>query len=136
MPSWDVAGTGMIDAVGIDLIDVARIEAIRNKWKMKFLKRVYSEGEIEYCESKAVPAQHYAARFAVKEAFLKCLGTGMAGGVCLKEIEVVHDVRGKPALKIHGKSGDSIRSKHITSTHVSISHTERSATAIVMTERA
>jgi len=126
----------MIDAVGIDLVDIARIEKIRSKWKMKFLKRVYSDGEIAYCEGRAAPAQHYAARFAVKEAFLKCLGIGIGGGVWLRDIEVVHDVGGKPALKINGTAGDCARSKELNRTHVSISHTDRSATAVVITERA
>ncbi len=125
----------MIDAVGIDLVDISRIEGIRDKWKIKFLERVYSDREIEYCESKAAPAQHYAARFAVKEAFLKCLGIGMAGGVNLKDIEVVNDKRGKPELKIQGKSKDYVRSRDVKNTHVSISHTDRLATAIVIIER-
>ena len=125
----------MINAVGIDLVDISRIEGIRDKWKIKFLERVYSDREIEYCESKAVPAQHYAARFAVKEAFLKCLGIGMAGGVNLRDIEVVNDKRGNPELKIQGKSKDYVRSRDVKNAHVSISHTDRSATAIVIIER-
>ena len=126
----------MIDAVGIDLVDIERIERIRSTWKMKFLKRVYSDGEIAYCEGRAAPAQHYAARFAVKEAFLKCLGTGIGSGVWLRDVEVVHDSRGRPAVKLHGSVRAFARSKELHCTHVSISHTDRSATAVVITERA
>ena len=64
----------------------------------KFLKRVFSEGEIQYCEKHVQSSTHYGARFAAKESFLKALGIGLGMGVKLKEIEVVHDKNGKPEL--------------------------------------
>jgi len=121
-------------AIGIDLVDISRIEGICAKWKGRFLEKVYSEGEIEYCESKALPAQHYAARFAVKEAFLKCLGIGLGGGVSLKDVEVVNDKKGKPELVIRGKSKEIVGPDCAKNIHVSISHTDKNAVAVVVIE--
>ena len=124
----------MIRAVGIDIVDISRIEGICNKWKRRFLEKVYSEREIRYCESKAFPAQHYAARFAAKEAFLKCLGIGMGGGVRLKDVEVVNDKKGKPELKIRGKSKKIVSHDVAKNIHVSISHTDKNAVGVVVIE--
>lgn len=124
----------MIHAVGIDLVDISRIEGLCNKWGGKFVERVYSEGEISYCESKPLPAQHYAARFAAKEAFLKCLGIGIGGAVSLKDVEIVNDKRGKPELKIRGKSKKIVSPEIARNIHVSISHTDKDATAVVIIE--
>ncbi len=124
----------MIRAVGIDIVDISRIEGICGKWKRRFLERVYSEREIRYCETKALPAQHYAARFAAKEAFLKCLGIGIGGGVNLKDVEVVNDKKGKPELKIRGKSRKIVSSDVAKNIHVSISHTDKNAVAVVIIE--
>lgn len=124
----------MIHAVGIDLVDISRIEGLCNKWGVKFVEKVYSEGEISYCGSKPFPAQHYAARFAAKEAFLKCLGIGIGGGVSLKDVEVVNDKSGKPELKIRGKSKKIVSPEIARNIHVSISHTDKDATAVVIIE--
>lgn len=125
----------MIDGVGIDLVDIARIEGIIKKWQRKFLGKVYSDREIEYCESNALPARHYAARFAAKEAFLKCIGVGIAGGVSLRDIEVINNGKGTPELELKGKSRTYFRSRDVKNTHISISHTDTAAVAIVITER-
>jgi holo-[acyl-carrier protein] synthase len=85
----------MIQGIGIDLVENERIEKIIGKWGQKFLQRVFSEGEINYCGRHIQASLHYGARFAAKEAFLKALGIGLGMGVKLREIEVVHDDHGK-----------------------------------------
>ena len=125
----------MIGGIGIDLVDIDRIDGIIKKWQMKFLERTFSDREIKYCEKNAIPARHYAGRFAAKEAFLKCLGIGIAGGVNLRDIEVVNDNRGNPELEIHGKSREYVRNRDAKNAHVSISHTDTMAMAIVIIER-
>jgi holo-[acyl-carrier protein] synthase len=124
-----------IHGIGTDLVEVARIEKIIGKWGNRFLKRVFSEGEISYCEKKAFPPQHYAARFAVKEALLKCIGMGLFSGLSLRDIEVVNTKEGKPELTIHGKVSGIIDALDIIKFHVSISHTNNFATAVVILEK-
>src|SRR5450759_48038 len=90
----------MIQGIGIDLVENDRIEKIIRKWGQKFLQRVFSEEEINYCGKHIQASIHYGARFAAKEAFLKALGIGLGMGVKLREIEVVHDDQGKTDLSV------------------------------------
>ena len=127
----------MICGVGIDLVEVQRIENILKRWGEKFTGRVFTESEIEYCRKRARPAIHYAARFAAKEAFLKSIGVGLAGGLRMKDIEALNDQHGKPVLNLHNKAKVTLNKNGILSTtvHLSISHTDRYATAVVILER-
>ncbi|MBN2178531.1 MAG: holo-ACP synthase [Deltaproteobacteria bacterium] len=124
-----------IHGIGTDLVEVARIERIIKKWNGHFLKRVFSENEIVYCERKAHSPQHYAARFAVKEALLKSLGKGLFSGLSLRDIEVVNTKEGRPQLMVHGKVRGIIDALNIITCHVSISHTNNFATAVVILEK-
>ena len=125
----------MICGIGIDLVEIRRIENILKKWGEKFTGRVYSESEIEYCQKHAHPAIHYAARFAAKEAFLKSIGIGLAGGARLKDIEVIRNQQGKPGLNLHNKA-KTISNRYGTLTvHLSITHTKNYATAVVVLEK-
>ena len=90
----------MIYGTGIDIVEVRRMEEIIQKWGGRFVARVFSQGEISYCTSCALPAMHYAARFAAKESFLKSLGMGLGMGLCLRDIEVTSDRQGKPEQKV------------------------------------
>jgi len=125
----------MIYAVGTDLVEVSRIEKIIEKWRERFTRRVYSEGEIRYCSRRTYPAQHFAARFAAKEAFLKGVGLGMAGGVGFRDVEVINRAEGKPELGFHGKAREMVDRAGITESHISISHTDRYAVAFVVLEK-
>lgn len=125
----------VIHGIGIDLVEVARIERIIEKWNGRFLKRVFSENEIVYCERKAYPPQHYAARFAAKEAFLKCIGIGLFSGAGLRDIEVFNSIGGKPELRVYRKVRSIIDTLNIIKFHVSISHTNNYATALVILEK-
>ena len=125
----------MIYGIGIDLVDVSRMQAILGKWQGRFRDRIFSAYEIDYCETKKVPAVHYAARFAVKEAFLKCLGMGLWSGLALKDIEVVNGPDGAPSIKLHRRPQAELEKIGSPSTHVSISHTDTHATAIVILEK-
>ncbi len=125
----------MIQDIGIDMVEIPRITSIIEKWDLRFLLRVYSEGEIGYCDGKMNSFQHYAARFAVKEAFLKCMGIGIFGGVPMNEIEVVNRPGGKPELKLKGKILKMTEDRGISRIHVSISHTSQHAIAMVVLEK-
>jgi len=124
----------MIYGTGIDLVDIDRIEKIIQKWHVRFLNMVYSPCEIGYCNNKAFPAIHYAARFAAKESFLKSLGMGLGMGIKLKDIEVKNDERGRPILHLNGKAKTILDDHGITSVHLSLSHTWKQAGAVVILE--
>ncbi|MEN6376000.1 MAG: holo-ACP synthase [Smithella sp.] len=125
----------MICGIGIDLVENDRMARIIAKWGSKFLQRVFSEGEIEYCEKHVQAEINYGARFAAKESFLKALGMGLGMGIKLKDIEVMHDMQGKPELVLSGGAKAQIEQRSIGKIHLSLTHTRNYATAIVLLEK-
>ena len=125
----------MIYGTGIDLVDIRRMTDIIKKWGSRFVTRVFSQGEIDYCNSCAYPALHFAARFAAKESFLKSLGTGLGMGVNLREIEVSQDQFGKPGVMLQGRAADILSGLGIGAVHLSLTHTRHSAAAMVILEK-
>lgn len=123
----------MIFGVGTDIIEVPRVEQkLARTDGLK--KKLFTETETRYCESKHRPALHYAARFAAKEAFLKAMGTGWSGGHKFDEIEVVNDPLGKPELFVHGKVREFCAARGVTGMSVSLSHVKEMAAAVVVLE--
>jgi len=125
----------MIYGIGIDLVENDRMDKIIQKWGDKFLFRVFSKREIEYCGRHAQASMHYGARFAVKEAFLKAIGTGLGKGVKLLEIEVINEESGKPRLMLSGGAGKFLANAGIERIHLSITHTKNYASAMVLLEK-
>jgi holo-[acyl-carrier protein] synthase len=123
----------VIYGTGIDSIEVARIAEQVEK-ESGFKERVFTAGEIAYCESKASRGQNFAARFAAKEAFMKALGTGWRDGIAFTDIEIINDSLGRPQLVIQGKAQEIVHARNITAMHVSLSHLKEIATAIVILE--
>jgi holo-[acyl-carrier protein] synthase len=116
--------------VGIDLVSVTRIEQIVEKWGAKFLRRVFTDGEIAYSTSRARPALSFAARFAAKEAFFKAVSRRKVGGIGFKHIEVVIGEDGIPSLVAHGPARRALAAD---SAALSISHDRELAVAVVVT---
>ena len=123
----------MIEGIGIDMIEVERVAEKVGK-NSGFRELVFSPAEIQYCEAKANKYEHYAARFAVKEAFLKAVGTGWINEFNLNEIEVQHDERGKPYLFFSGNTGEEVKKRRFGQVTVSLSHLKNIASAIVIIE--
>ncbi len=125
----------MIVSIGIDIVEVYRIgETIART--PRFVERVFTQNEREYCESKGVAAaQSYAARFAAKEAFLKALKTGWRGKISWHDIEVVTDTDGVPTLNITGEAERLLNKTGANRVHISISHTSEHAVAEVILEK-
>src|SRR4030081_172239 len=96
----------MIVGTGIDIAEVPRIRNAIERFGDRFLQRIYSAGEIRYCDSKANRIERYAARFAAKEAAMKALGTGWNHGVRWRDCEVVRQPCGRPTITFHGKAGE------------------------------
>ncbi len=124
----------MILGIGTDIIEVNRIERLLAEQK-RFKKRIFTQGEIEYCEHKKNNIQNYAARFAVKEALLKAMGTGWREGAAFKEIEVKNNEKGKPELVLSGTVKKITEEMGVTNIQVSISHLKDLAIGIVILER-
>ncbi|MFW6237650.1 MAG: holo-ACP synthase [Halanaerobiales bacterium] len=123
----------MIKGVGLDIVKIERIENLLSRWEGRFLNRVYTEKEIEYCRKKAYPASHYAARFAAKEAIYKALG-GHPGALIWKEIEVTKKRSGEPEINLSGKTEESAQKLGIISLHISLTHARDIAAAQVVGE--
>ncbi len=122
---------------GIDLIEVARVERAINRplTGARFCARVFTQGEMAYCESRGRPRyQSYAGRFAAKEATMKALGTGWNRNVGWGEIEVVRQRGQAPTIKLSGKAAEFARKRGITALHLSITHTATTAIAHVIAE--
>lgn len=124
----------MIAGVGIDMIEVVRVEEKIGKGN-GFKEAIFSVGEIEFCESKTNKFEHYAARFAAKEAFLKATGFGLTIGYTLNEIEVSNDVNGKPMLTLNGNFKRQANQHKWNKLHVSLTHLKDVASAVVIIEQ-
>jgi len=123
----------MIKGTGIDLIDVERV-AYRVGRTEGFREMVFSAAEIEYCEARGNKYEHYAARYAAKEAFFKALGTGWVNDTAYHEVEVFNDEAGKPGIKLLGKTAETLSSWGTISIAVSLTHLKTMAAAVVIIE--
>jgi holo-[acyl-carrier protein] synthase len=119
----------MIEAIGIDLVEIHRIEEAINRYGEKFTDRVFTPWEIQYCRSKINPMLSFAGRFAVKEAVFKAVGTGFAEGVKWKSVEIVNDQKGQPQVRLGKAIRDHIGDKNIL---VSLSHTREHSVAVAI----
>jgi holo-[acyl-carrier protein] synthase len=125
----------VIISIGIDIIEDARIREVLLRTP-RFADRVYTAAERAYCDSRGVvAAQHYAARFAAKEAALKALQTGWRGGISWQDIEVSAHASGAPYLIFTGEVLTVFEKFGATATHLSMSHTSEHAIAQVVLER-
>ena len=125
----------MILGIGIDIVEISRIERILNEYGEIFTHRIFTAGEIAYCERKKCPAIYYAARFAAKEAFLKALGTGLSGGIRWRDIEIVNNTNGKPAIVCHGIASECAKKMGAEKIDISISHSREYAVATAIVSR-
>ena len=123
----------MIIGTGIDLIEVARIEKALSR-DIGFRDKIFTPGEIEYCESKKNKYQHYAARFSAKEAFLKAVGTGWRFGVRFADIDLYHDELGQPHIRTTGIAKELTEHLTVSKIHVSLSQLKELASAVVIIE--
>lgn len=125
----------MIVGTGIDIAEVRRIREAIERHGERFLKRIFTDGEIQYCESKANRVERYAARFAAKEAGMKAIGTGWNHGVRWRDIEVARKPGGRPTLLLHGKAAEFAAKLGATNIALSLTHTAEQAFAQVILEK-
>ena len=125
----------MIAGLGIDIVEVERI-AEKIEKNNGFRELVFSAREISYCESKTHKNEHYAARFAAKEAFFKALGSGWLNGTAFNEVEIINNEQGKPEIVLLGLTHNTVSSLGDFNIMVSVSHVKSTATAVVIMEKA
>jgi holo-[acyl-carrier protein] synthase len=121
----------MVRGIGIDIIEIHRIRKSVETIGNRFLEKVFTASEITYCDAKAHRYQHYAARFAAKEAMSKALSLGWTGEFRWKDVEITNDVSGQPHVTLHG----TLRTRLAGATvMLSMSHSESHVVAMVMIE--
>ena len=124
-----------IVALGTDIVEVERLERLCREHGEAFLDRVFTENERAYCDSKKARCEHYAGRFAAKEAVLKVLDAGNDIGANWRELEIVRSPSGRPEVQLHGAALERARSMAIDDWHVSISHSHTSAIGVAIAAR-
>lgn len=124
----------MIAGVGIDLVDIARVQRLLDAKGERALRRLFTSDEVDYALTRALPAQHLAARLAAKEAAFKALtGNALARAIGWREIEVVRGDHG-PTLSLHGRAAERAAQLGVTGIWVSLTHSETTAGAVVVLE--
>lgn len=119
-------------AIGTDIIETLRIAHMIEHHGELFLTRVYTPYEIDYCQQRKASTQHYAGRWAAKEAVLKVLGTGWSRGIHWRDIEVRNDLSGKPRIELDGVAAEIAQRLGIETILISISHCRTHATAYAL----
>jgi len=118
--------------IGTDIVETLRIAQMIERHGELFLNRVYTEHEIGYCSARKAATQHYAGRWAAKEAVLKALGTGWARGIRWRDIEVRNEIGGKPFIALEGGALEVSQRLGIDEILISISHCRSHATAYAL----
>jgi holo-[acyl-carrier protein] synthase len=122
----------MILGLGIDLVSISKIaESVKSE---SFRRKVFTSSEIEICEVFANSAEHYAGKFAAKEAFMKAIGKGIRQEVWFTQVEVLNGETGAPYVQVSGEAENTLISLEVESVHISISHTGEMAVAVVILE--
>ena len=120
---------GRVAAIGTDIVECCRIAEMLERHGEEFLRRVYTDGEREYCTRHRKPVTHLAGRWAAKEAVLKALGTGWSRGIGWRDVEVLRDAAGRPSVALHGAAAQIAAECGIARVLLSISHCDSHAVA-------
>lgn len=111
-----------IVGIGLDLVQIARVQSIAERWRDRFLSRVYTDRERAECLARVSPYASLAGRFAVKEAVLKALGTGWSGGISWRDIEITRTADGRPVAATSGRVHELMQAAGVRDIHISLSH--------------
>jgi holo-[acyl-carrier protein] synthase len=120
--------------LGIDMIETERIERSLERFGVKFMQRVFTQGEIAYCQSMKYPARHFAARFAAKEALSKAFGTGIGKATSWRDIDVRKKESGEPFVVLSGGAQLLAHEREVRAILISLSHTNHHAVAVIALE--
>lgn len=120
--------------IGMDLVETQRIERSLERFGERFLHRVFTDGEIAYCQAMKYPARHFAARFAAKEAVSKAFGTGIGKAMGWRDIDVHRETSGRPFVVLEGGAKELAATRKVTAVWVSLSHTDEYSAASAVLE--
>jgi holo-[acyl-carrier protein] synthase len=129
MSSFDLEPRTRVLGIGVDIVETARIESSIERFGERFLHRVFTGGERDYCGSMPHPARHYAARFAAKEAVSKAFGTGIGRQVGWRDVEVKRKETGEPFIALHGPAAALAATLNLVQAHISLSHSDHYSVA-------
>jgi holo-[acyl-carrier protein] synthase len=129
MNSFELEARTRVLGIGVDIVETARIQSSIDRFGDRFLRRIFTQGERDYCSAMPFPARHYGARFAAKEAVSKALGTGIGGKAGWRDIEVKRRETGEPFILLHGSAAEFAGALGILQALISLSHTEHYAVA-------
>jgi holo-[acyl-carrier protein] synthase len=124
----------MIIGTGVDLVEIARFRGVMERLKERFILRVFTPDEQQYCKGHRDPVPHFAARFAAKEALFKALGTGWAKGITWLDVEVVRERPDAPIIRLYGEALRLSAARGVQRVHLSLSHSDQWAVAMVIME--
>lgn len=124
----------MIYGTGIDIVEISRFERFIQEGNDALFTRLFTPQELSYCSVKKKSAQHYALRFAAKEAFFKASGLGLRDGMTWRDVEVVNNDLGKPDLRLHGRAAEIFSELGLHKIHTALSHDGAYAIAMVVLE--
>jgi holo-[acyl-carrier protein] synthase len=124
----------MIIGTGVDIVEIVRFRGVMERLKDRFILRVFTPGEQKFCRAHRDPVPHFAVRFAAKEALFKALGTGWAKGISWLDIEVQRELREPPTIVLHGEAQRLSVAKGAHKVHLSLSHSDQYAVAMVILE--
>ena len=126
----------MIAGIGIDIVDIGRVEELLARYGERFTRRVFTDVEASYARRSIKPAERLAGRFAVKEAVLKAFGTGKSQGIRWRDVETVRGAMGKPNVTLYGNAVNCLNNINGSAIHVTIAHDGGKAVAFVIIETA
>lgn len=121
----------MVKGIGVDIIEIERIRRDVERADGRFAAKVFTDAESAYCIGKPHPAQHFAARFAAKEAVSKALATGWTGAFRWKDVEILNEASGLPRVQLHGSLAELLSGARI---HLSLSHSDSHVVAMAVIE--
>ncbi len=124
----------MIIGIGVDLVEITRFRKVIERLKDRFIGRIFAPGEQQFCMEHRDPVPHFAARFAAKEALFKALGTGWAKGVTWLDVEVQRERQDAPKIILHGEAQRLCAAMGVQKIHLSLTHSESRAIAMVVLE--
>lgn len=123
----------MILGLGLDLVDIGRVAAVLDRHPARARRRLFTPGEVAYCDRRREPARHFAARFAAKEAGYKALaGTAAARLISWQDLEVVSEPDGRPRLVLHGAAAARAAELGVRQAHLTLTHADGMAAAVVV----
>jgi holo-[acyl-carrier protein] synthase len=117
----------MIEGFGVDIVEVKRVKAAVRKYGRRFLNKIYTKRELDYCRGKGAPEQHLAARFAAKEAVYKAFGGGGKTAIAWTDVEVINEKNGRPKVILKGSAKKLMAKRKIAKAVISLSHTKNYA---------